>query len=80
VKPRTGATCPRLTWREIALRAGVRTIILSLLAFVLMTGSAWAAGDPTGAETGTIADVTAAVAGSPTLEEIAGDVGHLEIS
>lgn len=80
MKPRTGATCPRLTWREIALRAGVRTIILSLLAFVLMTGSAWAAGDPTGAETGTIGDVTAAIAGSPTLEEIAGDVGHLEIS
>ncbi|MHB1340650.1 MAG: ammonium transporter [Coriobacteriia bacterium] len=80
MKPRTGAACKRLTWREIALRAGVRTIILTVLALVLMTGFAWASGDPTGAETGTIADVTAATAGAPTLEEVAGDLGHLEIS
>ncbi|MHB8923926.1 MAG: ammonium transporter [Coriobacteriia bacterium] len=80
MKPRTGAACKRLTWREIALRAGVRTIILTVLALVLMTGFAWASGDPTGAETGTIADVTAATAGAPTLEEVAGDLGHLEVS
>ncbi len=80
MKSRTKAACERLTWREIALRAGVRTLILSLLAFVLMTGIAYAAGDPTGAVTGGIDNVTAATAGAPTLVEVAGDVGHLTIS
>ncbi|MEN6430363.1 MAG: ammonium transporter [Coriobacteriales bacterium] len=70
----------RLTWRDIALRAGVRTVALCLLALVLMTGAAWASGDATGAQTGTAADVTATTTGSPTLLEVAGDVGHLEVA
>ncbi|MCE5203906.1 MAG: ammonium transporter [Actinomycetia bacterium] len=70
----------RLTWRDIALRAGVRTVALCLLALVLMTGAAWASGDATGAQTGTAADVTATTPGSPTLLEVAGDVGHLEVA
>jgi Amt family ammonium transporter len=45
-----------------------------------MTGIAYAAGDPTGAATGGIDNVTAATAGAPTLQEVAGDVGHLSIS
>jgi ammonium transporter, Amt family len=41
----------------------------------LAASLAWA-GDPTGASTGTIADVAAAVAGKPTLEEIGKALGH----
>ncbi|PKQ38110.1 MAG: ammonium transporter [Actinobacteria bacterium HGW-Actinobacteria-1] len=80
MKSRTKAACKQLTWRDIALRAGVRTVILTVLAVVLMTGIAYAAGDPTGAATGGIDNVTAATAGAPTLQEVAGDVGHLSIS
>jgi len=80
MKSRTKAACKQLTWREIAVRAGVRTLILTVLAVVLMTGIAYAAGDPTGAATGGIGDVTAATAGAPTLAEVAGDLGHLEIA
>jgi Amt family ammonium transporter len=80
MKSRTKAACERLTWRDIALRAGVRTLILTVLAVVLMTGIAYAAGDPTGSATGGIDNVTAATAGAPTLQEVAGDVGHLSIS
>ncbi len=80
MKSRTKAACERLTWRDIAMRAGVRTLILTLLALVLMTGIAYAAGDPTGAATGGIDTVTAATAGAPTLQEVAGDVGHLTIA
>ena len=36
--------------------------------------------DATGAHTGTISDVTAAVAGKPTLEEIAASSGHNKIA
>jgi ammonium transporter, Amt family len=38
------------------------------------------AGDPTGASTGGAGDVTAATAGSPTLEEVAADVGHTKVA
>lgn len=71
-------------WRgnmpEVLKRAAVRTVVLTVVALALMAGVAYAAGDPTGANTGTIADVTAATPGAPTVEEVAGDVGHLEIS
>jgi len=80
VNPRCGTRRDALRWRDIALRAGVRTVILSLVALALMMGVAYAAGDPTGAATGGAGDVTAAVAGQPTLAEVAGDLGHLEIA
>ena len=70
----------RTEWIRFVARAGVRTLLLSLVALTLMVGVAWAAGDPTGAETGTIADVPAAVAGEPTLAEVGAAVGHLSIS
>ncbi len=70
----------RTEWGRLAARAAVRTILLSVVALALMTGVAWASGDPVGADTGTIADVTAASTGEPTLQEVAGDLGHLEIS
>jgi Amt family ammonium transporter len=69
----------------ILKRAAVRTAILTLLAVVLMAGVAWAAdsaapkGDPTGVSIGGIADVTAATAGAPTLQEVAQDLGHLKV-
>ena len=55
---------------------------LGLLAAVLfiVAAPAFAANDPSGANTGTIADVTAAVAGRPTLEEIGATAGHNKIS
>ena len=80
MNPRCGTRRDALRWRDIALRAGVRTVILSLVALALMVGVAYAAGDPTGAATGGAGDVTAAVAGQPTLAEVAGDLGHLEIA
>jgi Amt family ammonium transporter len=40
----------------------------------------WAANDPSGANTGTISDVTAATAGSPTLEEVGAQAGHNKIA
>src|SRR5215211_3557225 len=38
------------------------------------------AGDPSGASTGGAGDVTAATAGSPTLEEVAAEVGHTKVA
>ncbi len=70
----------RKAWGVFLAKAAIRTMLLTFAALMLMVGVAWAAGDPTGAETGTIADVTAATPGEPTLEEVAGDLGHLEIS
>ena len=70
----------RSGWTRFVARAAVRTALLALVALVLTTGAAWAGGDPTGVETGTAADVTARTPGQPTLMEVAGDVGHLEVS
>lgn len=36
--------------------------------------------DPTGAKTGTAADVTAAIPGKPTLDELAAEVGHSKVA
>jgi ammonium transporter, Amt family len=73
-------------WRgnlpRIAKRAATRTAILAAcaLTFMLLAGWAAAAGpDPTGAATGGAADVTAAAAGAPTLQEVAQDLGHLKV-
>lgn len=57
----------------------------SLMALGLLLGLStlaplWAASDPSGASTGTIADVTAAAAGAPTMEEIGAQAGHNKIS
>ncbi len=63
---------------DIVKRSAVRTILLTIVAFALLTGLA-AAGDPTGAATGDINSVAAATAGAPTLEELGAGLGHLTI-
>jgi Amt family ammonium transporter len=70
----------RTEWSRFLARAAVRTLLLTLLAVALMAGVAWASGDPTGSNTGTIADVPAATAGQPTLEEVGAAVGHLSVA
>ncbi len=64
---------------DIIKRSAVRTILLTIVAFALLTGLA-AAGDPTGAVTGDINAVTAATAGAPTAAELGAQLGHLTIS
>lgn len=54
-------------------RAAVRTLVLACVAFLAMTALAYA--DPTGSNYGGAAAVTAKTAGSPTVEEIASDLG-----
>ncbi len=57
------------------------SLILSyFLALLVLPALGFAAEDPTGANTGTIADVTAATPGQPTLEEVAAVVGHNKVS
>jgi Amt family ammonium transporter len=51
---------------------------MGIVGALLMTGLAFAA-DPTGAATGTAADLIAKTAGSPTLVEVAQDLGHLQV-
>jgi ammonium transporter, Amt family len=51
-------------------------LIVSVGAIVLIAHAAQAAGDPSGGSTGTIADIAAAEAGHPTLEEVAAATGH----
>ena len=56
-------------------------IFLSWLGgMALFSSPLFAASDPSGANTGTIADVTAATAGQPTLDEVAATAGHNKIS
>ena len=62
-------------WKKTA----IKIVALAGLLFILMVGLALA-GDPTGANTGTAADVVAKTAGSPTAGEIAADLGHVKIS
>ena len=59
-----------------------RTFLIILLTLVCVFGLSavvLAAGDPSGAATGGIADIAAAKAGQPTLEEIAAQVGKNKI-
>jgi ammonium transporter, Amt family len=63
---------------DILKRAGVRTLVLTIVAFILLTSLA-VAGDPTGAATGDINTVAAATPGAPTLEEVGAGLGHLTI-
>jgi Amt family ammonium transporter len=65
-------------WSPMAKRLAI-IIALAGLLVVLVTGLALG-GDPTGASTGTAADVTAATGGSPTVGELATDLGHVKIS
>jgi ammonium transporter, Amt family len=62
----------------ILRKAVARTLILAIVGVFLMVGLAYAA-DPNGAATGTATDVVAKVAGSPTLVEVAQDLGHLKV-
>ena len=65
-------------WSPWAKRVLMIAALAGLL-LVLVTGLALA-NDPTGASTGSAADVTAATAGNPTLGEIAGQLGHVKVS
>lgn len=58
---------------------GIIATLLMLLLIGVMPMIALA-GDPTGAETGTTANVTAATAGEPTAAEVAAEVGKTKIS
>src|SRR5262245_12825440 len=62
----------------------MRHLAAFVLAFTVMaifpTIIAHATGDPTGASLGSAADIPAATAGKPTLDEIALVVGHNKIS
>jgi Amt family ammonium transporter len=64
------------------LVANCRIVAAALLACLVLAApvSAWAAGDPTGATTGTAKDVTAATAGAPTTAELANEIGHAKIA
>jgi len=56
-------------------------VIVAVVATVAVAHVALAAtSDPNGSATGTIADITAATAGKPTLDEIAATVGHNKIA
>src|ERR1044072_1471799 len=58
-----------------------RGVICALALLILLALPAIAlAGDPTGGSTGGAGDVTAATAGSPTLEEVAAEVGHTKVA
>jgi ammonium transporter, Amt family len=71
VRHALGATAQRAT-RGIACAA--------LMTIILLAATHALAGDPSGATTGGIADITAAEAGKPTLEEVAAVAGHSKIA
>jgi Amt family ammonium transporter len=58
-------------------KAALRTALLAMVGVMLMVGIAHA--DPTGTSTGAAADVVAKVVGSPTVMEVAQDLGHLKV-
>lgn len=60
-------------------KAAIKTVIFTVIALIATVGLAYAAGDPTGGSTGSAADVVAKTAGSPTLGEVAQDLGHLKV-
>ncbi len=55
-------------------------LMLALLVGAWFAGPVLAANDPSGANTGTINDVTAAIAGQPTLAEVGAQAGHNKIA
>jgi ammonium transporter, Amt family len=64
---------------KAAWRAGILIALFAVL-LVSIPHTMLADGDPTGAKTGTIADVPAAKGGEPTLTEVADAIGHTRIS
>jgi len=60
-------------------KAAIKTTIFTVIALLATVGLAHAAGDPTGAATGGAADIVAKTAGSPSLGEVAQDLGHLTV-
>jgi Amt family ammonium transporter len=77
-EPRENPRYDRATgWRRLRSAPVWLTIALVLV----VAGATFAlAGDPSGGSTGGIADVTAAEAGKPTLEEVAALAGHTKIA
>jgi ammonium transporter, Amt family len=58
-----------------------KPVVAALALLVLLAAPLVAvAGDPAGASTGGVKDVAAATNGQPTLEELAGEVGHTKIA
>ncbi len=55
-------------------------LVLGLFLSVVSVASLFAASDPSGANTGTVTDITAATPGEPTLMEVAATVGHNKIA
>ena len=87
VRPKFDTTAVREARPQILKRAAIRTALFTLVALALMTGIAYAAGDPTGAATGDIGSVTVAEEGAKVavpegmeLSDVASEVGHLKIS
>jgi len=68
-----GLTCLLFSSRAVA-------VTMLMLCFVFVLPMTALAGDPTGAETGTAANVTAATAGEPTGAEVAAEVGKTKIA
>ena len=56
------------------------TLALGVMFSLILAIPLFAANDPSGGSTGAIADVTAATAGSPTMEEIGAQAGHNKIA
>jgi Amt family ammonium transporter len=71
------------TWRSRTLQHALwhwGPTAAAVAIVVIAAHAAWAAGDPSGAATGGIADIPAAEPGKPTLDEIAATVGHNKIA
>ena len=57
-------------------RTAIMLAVVITLGVMAAATASWA-GDPTGTNTGTVADITAAKAGAPTPAEVQADLGHL---
>ena len=71
----------RTVWSELTTNQKLRAALglIAIVAIIAVTASV-AMADPGGGATGTIADIPAAIAGKPTLDEIAATVGHNKIA
>ena len=68
----------RSRWSHVR-RLGLKLALFTAIMVILMVGVGHA-GDPTGSNTGTAADLAAKVAGKPTTAELATELGHLKAS
>src|SRR5215470_13835060 len=66
--------------KEIKRMRRLATILLMLLVGCTIAFSQERANDPSGANTGGAADITAAKAGQPTMEEVVKEVGHSKVA